>query len=82
MKYKIQNETIQIRIGSKIMGKEVYSFNNKTWKRRYTIKSAEQTLRYGQDNVLLTVDIETVDLKSDEVLLIDQSVKRWISQLV
>lgn len=79
MKYNVKNEEIEINIGDSFLGTDIYTFGNTSWCHRYTIKNAEQALRFDQPNVLLTVDIECIHSDGTH-RIIDHNTKRWLEQ--
>lgn len=82
MKYRIEDQEIEIDVGDVVYGHDVYCFDSLTWIHKYTVKQIEQSERFGQPDVLLTVDIEAVDhLKQAPIRMIESNTKRWSGQL-
>lgn len=64
------------KIGDKIRGNDVYSFDGKQWMHIYEILDIEMATRFEKLTPLLTVKIVTTD-----GTVVDEKTKRWPSQL-
>ena len=73
-----------INIGDTFIHPRPYNFNGDTFNHKYTILSEvhDVNTRFGKPDLLLVVQIDTVNADGSYRRTIDKSIKRWLSQLV
>lgn len=82
MKHQIGNDEVEINVGDVVYSPHVYRFGEHTWLQKYTVRHIEPKERFGRPDVLLTVDIESVDSKDRSLTrMIESGAKRWSGQL-
>ncbi len=70
-----------VKIGDSVLHPQVFVFGDHAWRRRYGVVAVDKSLRFGKEDLLLQVNIFTVDTITGDARQTDCNKAMWLSQV-